>query len=571
MLLASSKVLLRFLACALLASANGLLTPQLAAQDQNADEVSARNAPITFRTGTKEVVVRVVVRDEKGNAVGDLKREDFTVFDKSAAQKIVSFRMETAEGNKPPNATRADGASEGKSLGTIVPDHYIAYLFDDIHIDFGDLAHVREAALKHMTATLKPGDRAAIYTTSAQVTQDFTDDPNLLRAALERIVPRPVSHEGNSQCPWISFYVADLIVTHDDQNALNVVARDLMSCEGLTNDYLQQALIEARMKAHSTIAEGNSGTRTAVLTLKSIVQRMSTMAGQKTLVLASPGFLVTDLHRPDLQAMIERAVRSNVIVSTLDAQGLWTEPSNQASNAGRASQEIRRFMDDSQRADRDVLEQIADGTGGTYFHNNNDFAEGLRRTAATPEYSYVMTFSPQGLKSDGSYHPLKVTLANAKGLTVTARRGFFAPSKAADEAEAARQEIEDAIFSREEISGIPVDVHTQYFKTSGDTANVDVVARVQVHRLNLKKTDGLNSDNVTVVAALFDHNGQYITAQEKLLELHMHDAFLERVAQTGIVVKSNFEVKSGDYLVRVVVRDAEGQMLSAKNGTVEIP
>jgi len=51
----------------------------------------------------------------------------------------------------------------------------------------------------------------------------------------------------------------------------------------------------------------------------------------------------------------------------------------------------------------------------------------------------------------------------------------------------------------------------------------------------------------------------------------MHDNFLESVTRTGIMVRSSFDVKPGDYLVRVVVRDSEGQMLSAKNSTLQIP
>ncbi len=551
-----------FVVCVLLAVA-------CSAQEPAPAEVTSRTEPITFKTGAKEVIVRVVVRDGKGSAIGNLTRNDFQVFDKNAPQKIVSFRLET------PAARTAGGekpeAEAAKPLGTIIPDHYIAYLFDDIHIEFGDLARVREAALKHMLATLRPGDRAAVYTTSGQAVQDFTDDPNLLRNALNKIVPRPMSHEGPSQCPWMSYYMADLIVTHDDQSALNVAARDVMNCEGLTAVYLQQALIEAKMKAHTTLSEGNTATRMAVLALRNIVQRMSTAPGQRILVLASPGFLVTEDHRSDLQAAIERAVRSNVIVSTLDVQGLWTEPDNQAANGARSNQQVRQYMRDTQQSDRDVLSQIADGTGGAFFHNNNDLAEGFRRTAATPEYSYVIAFSPQNLKSDGSYHPLKVTLADAKGLTVTARRGYFAPSKVTDLADAARQEIEDAIFSREELSGIPFDLHTEYFKTSGDSASIAVLTRVHVRTLSYKKADGMNKDDVTVVAAIFDHNGQYVTSEEKLLELHMHDSFLKTVAQSGIVVRSDFEIKPGDYLVRVVVRDKEGQLLSARNGTVEIP
>ena len=62
--------------------------------------------------------------------------------------------------------------------------------------------------------------------------------------------------------------------------------------------------------------------------------------------------------------------------------------------------------------------------GGTFFHNNNDLDEGFRRTADTPEYIYVLGFSPQ--KLDGKFHKLKVTLKNPEKLTVQARQGYYA-------------------------------------------------------------------------------------------------------------------------------------------------
>jgi hypothetical protein len=36
-------------------------------------------------------------------------------------------------------------------------------------------------------------------------------------------------------------------------------------------------------------------------------------------------------------------------------------------------------------------------------------------------------------------------------------------------------------------------------------------------------------------------------------------------------VNSDFDVKSGPYMIRVVARDAEGQQMAAANGVVEIP
>ena len=45
--------------------------------------------------------------------------------------------------------------------------------------------------------------------------------------------------------------------------------------------------------------------------------------------------------------------------------------------------------------DANILAEMADATGGTFFHNNNDLEAGFRRLAAVPEFSYLLGFSPQ--------------------------------------------------------------------------------------------------------------------------------------------------------------------------------
>jgi hypothetical protein len=76
---------------------------------------------------------------------------------------------------------------------------------------------------------------------------------------------------------------------------------------------------------------------------------------------------------------------------------------------------------------------------------------------------------------------------------------------------------------------------------------------------------------LTIVSGLFDRNGNYVTANEKILEMRLRDDTLGNKLGQGINLKTNFDVKPGSYLVRLVVRDAEGQMMSAQNGAVEIP
>jgi VWFA-related protein len=71
-----------------------------------------------------------------------------------------------------------------------------------------------------------------------------------------------------------------------------------------------------------------------------------------------------------------------------------------------------------------LLSDLAYGTGGTYFHNNNDLDLGFRQTSEMPEYVYVLGFSPQRL--DGKFHKLKIQVKGATKLTVQARPGYYA-------------------------------------------------------------------------------------------------------------------------------------------------
>ena len=87
-----------------------------------------------------------------------------------------------------------------------------------------------------------------------------------------------------------------------------------------------------------------------------------------------------------------------------------------------------------------VLADIAQSTGGEFFHNNNDLKAGFAALAGSPVY-YLLGFAPSGLKQDGGFHALKVKLAESKkGFNVQTRRGYYAPKNEAEaEAEARRQ------------------------------------------------------------------------------------------------------------------------------------
>src|SRR5277367_3195511 len=143
----------------------------------NVAEMSTADAPATFRSRVNLVMVPVVVRDRQGHAIGTLKQEDFQLFDKGKPQIISKFSVEKPGAKVAASAISIpspaeDGSSSKPAENTpetsaaAIPTRFTAYLFDDLHVQFSDLSQARTAALKHLTASLQPTDRAAIYTTS---------------------------------------------------------------------------------------------------------------------------------------------------------------------------------------------------------------------------------------------------------------------------------------------------------------------------------------------------------------------------------------------------------------------
>ena len=440
-------------------------------------------------------------------------------------------------------------------------------------MSIGDLAQARNAAEKHLSE-LAPTTRAAIYTTSGLVTLDFTDVVAVLRDTLRRIQPRSPLRAG-TDCPNLSYYQADLIRNKNDPGALQAATQDALQCAHLDpTTMVNMAQTMAQSTASTVVSVGDQETRLSLKVLKDVVRRISAMPGQRSVVLVSPGFLLLD-ERTDEIDIMDRAIRANVTISSLDARGLYTLiPGGDASQSGGNLSTLSArssYQQASALAEGDVLGELADGTGGTWVHDNNDLEAGFKRTAAVPEYYYVLGFSPENLKFDGSYHNLKVSLKNPAGLKLQARRGYFAPKHEVNAAQEAKRELEEAMFSRDEWHDIPVELHTQFFKSSDVNAKLSVLARIDVRQLRFRKADGRNLDVLTVASGIFDRNGNYISAVEKTVDMHLKDETLASKLSWGITVRTGFDVTPGSYFVRIVVRDAEGQKMAALNGAVEIP
>jgi len=546
----------------------------------NTAEVSSHDAPVTFTSKVNLVSVPVVVRDKQGRALGTLNRDDFVLLDRGKLQLITKFSVERSGTPAIPVVVGTDEKTPQSSAGEAAPfniaEHFIAYLFDDVHLTAEDLARVRVAAQRHLAKSLDATTRAAIYTTSGLGTLDFTDDKQKLTDALNGLHPNSSPLNSILACPDISYYEADLIINKGDQQALTIEENNAQTCPDTPMNPTAAQLLAIVQQAASQVLRVGEGESQRVLDVaKDLVRRISGVPGSRNIVLISPGFYLTIDHIADETDLIDRAVRNNVTIGTLDARGLYTIiPGGDASHRGSSSfaSGTKALYDQaSALANEDILAALADNTGGKFFHNDNGLEEGLDDVAARPEFVYVLGFSPQNLKYDGSYHTLKVTLKDPKGFTLQARRGFYAPKHLADPAEEAKEEVREAVFSRDEMNDIGLDLNLQFFKSSDIRASLAVLAKVDLKHLQFRKVDDRNKNTLTVVSGLFDRNGNFISGIEKTVEMNLRDQTLQNLPAAGITVKTNFDVGPGSYVVRLVVRDSEGQTMAARNGVVQIP
>jgi VWFA-related protein len=375
--------------------------------------------------------------------------------------------------------------------------------------------------------------------------------------------------------------MADMITNKQDLTVLQTAVDDYIRCANIPQQMWNSvpSLVQGRASQVFNVAQEYS--RMELRVLNDVVRRISVLPGQRAVVLVSPGFLTPQLEY-DYDQLIDRALRAQVVISSLDARGLYVlVPYGDASQRGHPEIPLpgeltpsasRTQLDVSSAfAESDILGVLANSTGGTFFQNNNDMNEGFRRLAGTPEFYYVLGFTPQNLKSDGRYHNLKVSLTNHQKYELQSRRGYFAPRHDVDASEEAKREIEDEVFSSEELHDLPVALHTEFFKPSDDSAKLTVLARVDVKHLHYKQSNDRSQNDLTVVTAVFDRNGNFLQANEKLLQMRWKAETLQAKLSSGVTLKTSFDVKPGRYLVRVVARDAEQQVMSAENGAVEIP
>ena len=579
-----------------LVSLTALGSQGISASAQVPTSTASSNLPATWlKVNSDLVVVRVVVRDAQGKRVKGLRKEDFKLFDSGEEQPIAQFEAESAV--EPPSAPAATRGPEQarSSLSAALPGRFLALYFDDLNTPDSAMVQVRQAADDYLAANLRPTDRVAIFTSGAMLS-DFTSDPKQIHEALFRLQVNPRALTRVHDCPDLSDYQAEEMLKTvgrlDLNNPWNTSdAWGLAYQEAAAGNCLLMIPIPDRnfLLGRATTVAGQAEIlrRSNLRELEQVVKYTSQMPGQRTVILGSPGFLLEE-DQFELERIIDQALRLEVVISSLDPRGLavlvrQVDASQEYLPAtGVATGAMHRLDKNREVVAQDVLAQVAEGTGGQFFHNSNDLKGGFGQLAGS-HGSYILTFAPKDLKPDGKFHKLKVTLAEKEtAYSIQARRGYFAPgneTEAKARAEGAdapiagdqtQEQMRETLLSKTDIAQFPVGLDTKVSEGQGETHELSLLSHVDPKSLHLQKQGDHNLDTLTFVFGVFDQKENLVIAQQRHATVDVADGQLAEFLKAGMNVGMDFQLKPGSYRIRGVVTDSE-QRLTAFSRTVDIP
>jgi VWFA-related protein len=388
----------------------------------------------TFRVQVDLVTNDIVVRDEKGNFIPDLKKDEFEVYEDGVKQELTSMTVVT--GGRvtnvlaPPPPPPPEGIILPPSRPkTDVSGRIFLFFVDDLHLQFHNTGRVRDLFKRISKELVHDGDMFGIVSSGpSSIAVDMTYDKARLEEAIKKIAgselkptdiingssgaegPSEVRYRAHVAFSTVNDLLNNLESVHNRRKALVYVS------DGYDFNPFQDARL-GLMEPNSPFAQNefarsqnqmrqtDDGTGNSSNAVDPLTQQQK----------QSEQFADADLAR-ELGELTRQANRANVTMYTIDPRGLV--------GMGDIDEQVDpRQWSEFVRKSQDSLRVIAEETGGIAVVNQNDFSKALKRIDAETSDYYVLGYYSNNPDSSRRRRQVDVKVTR-KGATVWFRKEY---------------------------------------------------------------------------------------------------------------------------------------------------
>jgi VWFA-related protein len=405
------------------------LTAGLSAQTPapTSGAAAAQEKP-TFKVQVDLVTSDIIVRDERGNFIPDLKKEEFEIYEDGVKQDISSMTVVT--GGRvtnvlaPPPPPPPEGIILPPSRPkTDVSGRIFLFFVDDLHLQFHNTGRVRELFKKISKELVHDGDMFGIVSSGpSSIAIDMTYDKARLDEAIKKIagnelkptdiINGPSGAEGPSEVRYRAHVAFSTV--NDLLNNLNSVTNRRKALIYVSDGYDFNPFQDSRlglMDPSSPFAQ-NEMRRNERQGTEDGSNANDPLTNQQK---QSEVFADADLAR-ELGELTRQANRSNVTMYTIDPRGLV--------GMGDIDEQVDpQQWNEYVRKSQDSLRVIAEETGGIAVVNQNDFSKALKRIDAETSDYYVLGYYSKNPDASKRRRQVEVKVAR-KGASTWFRKEY---------------------------------------------------------------------------------------------------------------------------------------------------
>ena len=531
-----------------------------------------------IRVTTELIELRVVVTDKKGQPIPRLRKDDFTLKVGGETREIGFFsetRLPTALPSRrgPVRDLRGSLESPGPRI-TESPERTVMLFVDTLHLSISSLFRVKRSLRSFLDEQLGDHDLVAIVSTAKRlgVTGQFTRNRHVLRYAIDKL-----SQGLNLQDSFFTPYIAAGVERGDPQS-LRLGMQILQMEDAIEADpEFLQALAWSR--AAQVVFETTHRRKATLNTLEAAAEQMAGLPGQRLMVLYSDGFsLMGRFGTPDsvdLQGAISKAVRSGVVIYSIDGKGLQPPPLFSAAYAGSYDQSMLGYLSSSEKDMEDGMNALAKDTGGQTFFNTNDLSGALSEALDSNRLYYVLGFYPPEKERGKGFKKFTVRIKDHPEYRVRTQKGYSPTETVESEREdwdaTPEKRFNKAVLAPLPVSNIEVFAWADFIETDVDDAQVSLHVHIDGEKVTMSEEDNAYRMELELMTYVFNKRGKSLDSKVHVIQGRLQLEAVEEIRQNGIYVSKRLTLKPGLYQLRVGVREKGTEQIGTSVAWIEVP